>query len=314
MASIPASGHAPSSQVEAVRQFGRFYTRRIGVLRGGLLESPYSLAEARVVYELARRESATATLLAAELDLDMGYLSRLLGRLQKHRLLASEPSTEDGRVKVLSLSPEGRTAFGALDAASRRQVEEILLDLSEEERRRLVRAMGSIQRILGPAEEERVPYMLRSHQPGDMGWVVERHAVLYSREYGWDEQFEALVAEIVAKFLRKFDARREHCWIAEREGVNVGSVFLVRKSDTVGQLRLLLVEPEARGLGIGKRLVAECTRFARQAGYRKITLWTNDVLGAARHLYEEEGYRLVKEEPHHSFGHDLVGQHWELTL
>lgn len=312
MASI--SPPVPDPQIEAVRRFGRFYTRRIGVLQKGFLSTEYPLTEARVLYEIAHRQPTTATALSAELALDTGYLSRLLKRLQGLHLLTSKASPDDRRVKLLSLSQNGKQAFKTLDTASRKQAREMLTGMTEENRRSLVKAMGAIQRLMSPGEKDRVPYLLRLHQAGDMGWVVQQHGVLYSREYGWDEQFEALVAEIVARFLSRFDARRERCWIAEREGLRVGSVFLVRKSATIAQLRLLLVNPEARGLGIGKRLVSECSLFARQTGYRKIILWTNDNLHAARRIYENEGYRLVKEEPHRSFGHDLVGQYWELKL
>jgi DNA-binding MarR family transcriptional regulator/ribosomal protein S18 acetylase RimI-like enzyme len=301
-------------QIEAVRRFGRFYTGQIGVLREGLLDSPFSLTEARIIYELAHHEQATASVLGDELALDPGYISRLLRRLQKAGLLKKKASGEDMRVKLLFLTKKGQEAFAKLNAASRSQVEAMLADLSDVDRQRLIGAMSTIQRILGAEREQRVPYILRTHQPGDMGWVLQRHGLLYSLEYDWDEKFEALVAGIVTKFIQNFDPRKERCWIAEKDGENVGSVFLVRKSGRVAQLRLLLVEPHARGLGIGKRLVSECTRFARQVGYRKITLWTNGVLHAARSIYEREGYRLVEEEPHHSFGHDLVGQSFELEL
>jgi GNAT superfamily N-acetyltransferase len=241
-------------------------------------------------------------------------MSRLLQRLERQGLVVKEASPEDGRAKLLSLSDTGQQAYAALSAASQNQVAAILGGLSDTDRAKLVSAMGAIQRVLGAEPEHRVSWILRPPQPGDMGWVIQRHGVLYNREYGWDEHFEALVAGIIANFVQNFDSRREYCWIAEKEDENAGSVFLVRKSDSVAQLRLLLVEPEARGLGIGKRLVRECSRFARQAGYRKIVLWTNDVLHAARRIYEQEGYQLLKEEPHRSWGHDLVGQFWELEL
>lgn len=219
-------------------------------------------------------------------------------------------------MQLLSLTEAGQEAFAEINAASRSEIEAMLAGFSEGEQRRLLKAMGDIEEMLGAPPEHRVPYIRRPHQPGDMGWVVHRHGVLYNREYGWDEGFEALVAEIVARFIQDFDRRRERCWIAEKDGENVGSVFLVRhpEREGVAKLRLLLVEPRARGLGIGSRLVGECTRFARQAGYSTITLWTNSVLEAARRIYEKEGYRLVREKPHHSFGVDLVGQDWELEL
>ncbi len=301
-------------RVAAVRRFGRFYTRQIGVLQEGLLQSPFSLTAARLIYELAHHEQSSASELGEELDLDPGYVSRLLRQLHEQGIVEKKPSGEDGRVTLLSLTQDGQEAFAKLNAASRSQVEQMLTELSEADQQRLVQAMETIQRLLGAQAEHKVSYILRPHQPGDMGWVVQRHGVLYNLEYGWGEQFEALVAEIVASFIQNFDPKRERCWIAEKDGENVGSVFLVRKSELEAQLRLLLVEPKARGLGIGKRLVSECTRFAMQVGYQKIILWTNDVLHAARHIYELEGYRLVREESHHSFGHDLVGQFWELEL
>ena len=303
-------------RVEAVRRFNRFYTKQIGVLQEHLLRSPYSLTEARVLYELAHHEQATATAtdLGAALGLDAGYLSRILSSFQKQGLLERKPSETDGRRSLLRLTPRGRNAFGKIDAASHNDVGAMLRNLPPDAQSRLVAAMHTIEALLGAPPDQRARYFLRPHRAGDMGWVVQRHGVLYAQEYGWDEQFEALVAEIVAKFMRQHDPKRERCWIAEQDGENIGSVFLVKKSEGVAQLRLLLVEPQARGVGIGTRLVNECGRFARQAGYRKITLWTNSVLHAARKIYEKAGYRLVLEEPHHSFGADLIGQTWELGL
>jgi DNA-binding MarR family transcriptional regulator/GNAT superfamily N-acetyltransferase len=301
-------------RVDAVRRFNRLYTRRIGALRAGLLDSPFSLAEARLLYELAHRERPAAAELARDLGLDAGYLSRLLRGLERRRLISRERSKSDARQSLLSLTAAGRRMFATLDARSNAEVRALVGKLSDAGQRRLVEAMRDVERLLGAAPEPRVPYVLRPHRPGDMGWVVHRHAALYAREYRWDERFEALVATIVAKFIDNFDPRRERCWIAEREGEIVGSVFLVSKSPTIAQLRMLYVEPAARGLGIGKRLVDECERFAREKGYRKIVLWTNSILHAARHIYEAAGYRLVAEEPHHSFGHRLVGQTWELKL
>ena len=298
----------------AVRRFGRFYTRHLGALDEGLLASAYSLAEARVLYELAHREVTDATALSTELGLDPGYLSRVVGRLEKQGLINKTPSPSDGRVKLLTLSPGGQDAFADLNRASSREVGEVLDGLSEGEQVRLVEAMETIQTLLGAEPEGGVPYILRPHQPGDLGWVVRAHGTYYSRVFGWDHTFEGLVAEIVGTFARDFDPARERCWIAEKDGENAGSVFLVKKSDDVAQLRLLLVEEWARGAGIGARLVAECTRFARLARYSKIMLWTNDVLASARRLYEAEGYALVREETHTSFGAELVGQFWELEL
>jgi DNA-binding MarR family transcriptional regulator/N-acetylglutamate synthase-like GNAT family acetyltransferase len=283
-------------------------------LREGYLESAFSLTEVRVLYELANREETTASELGEELGLDAGYLSRVLRGFEKHGLIHKRPSEADGRRRLLRLTERGREAFAPLDARSRNDIGAMLGSLSVAEQERLVGAMRTIEELLGARPEPAFPYLLRPHWPGDMGWVVHRHGVLYAREYGWDERFEALVAEIVAKFIRQYDPRRERCWIAEREGEIAGCVFLVRESEEIAKLRLLLVEPKARGLGIGSRLVEECIRFARQAGYRMITLWTNDVLSSARRIYEAMGFRLVHEEPHHSFGHDLVGQTWELML
>ena len=301
-------------RVGDVRRFNRFWTRRIGVLRDGYLESPFSLTEVRVLYELAHCDETTAGELGEELGLDAGYLSRILSGFEKRGLIHRRPSEADGRRRILRLTERGREAFAPLDARSRVEIGAMLGGMSNVGQERLVGAMRTIEGLLSGRPEPVVPYLLRPHRPGDMGWVVHRHGVLYAREYGWDEHFEALVAEIVAKFIQQYDPKREHCWIAEREGEIVGCVFLVRESEEIAKLRLLLVEPEARGLGIGSRLVEECIRFARQAGYRKITLWTNDVLNSARRIYEGMGFQLVHEEPHHSFGHDLVGQTWELML
>ena len=301
-------------RVEAIRRFNRFYTQRIGVLREGLLQTPFSLTEVRVMYELAHREEPTATELSKELGLDAGYLSRILRDLSKRELIKKRPSKSDGRQTHLHLTRKGEKEFAALNARSNDEVAAMLSKLPASEQQRVVAAIHVIEGVLGAKPEHKASYLLRPHQPGDMGWIVHRHGVLYAQEYGWDEQFEALVARIVAEFIQNFDSRRERCWIAEKDAEIVGSVFLVKESKTEAKLRLLLVEPGARGLGIGKRLVAECVRFARQASYKKITLWTNSVLDAARYIYEEAGFHLIKEEKHHSFGHDLVGQTWELEL
>lgn len=303
-----------ADRVEAVRRFNRFHTRRIGVLREGLLGSPFSLAEGRVLYELANRSKATATELAGELGLDTGYLSRILRGFEERGLIDRRPSEADGRQSVLSLTGPGRRAFDAIDARSRDEIAAMLGDLSASDQDRLVAAMRTVAELLGSRPPAKADWHLRPHRPGDMGWVVHRHGVLYAKEYGWDERFEALVAGIVAEFVRRYDPERERCWVAEMDGEAVGSVFLVRQSDEAAQLRLLLVEPKVRGMGIGARLVDECVRFARRAGYGKIALWTNSVLLAARHLYARAGFRLVREESHHSFGLDLIGETWELEL
>jgi DNA-binding MarR family transcriptional regulator/GNAT superfamily N-acetyltransferase len=302
------------ARVEAIRRFNRLFTRRIGVLREGLLHSSYSLTEARVLFELANREELSASELVRELGLDPGYMSRTLGGLERQGLVEKVRSETDGRRRILSLTAEGEEAFKVLDSRSREEVSEMLGGLSEEEQRLLLEAMRTIEGIFEKGLKFSEPFVLRPHEPGDMGWVVHRHGVLYAGEYGWDERFEALVARIVANFIDGFDPKKERCWIAEMGGERVGCVFVVKASDTVAKLRLLLVEPEARGVGLGSRLVEECIRFARNRGYEKLTLWTNSVLDAARHIYEEHGFVLVEEEEHHSFGHDLVGQNWELVL
>jgi DNA-binding MarR family transcriptional regulator/N-acetylglutamate synthase-like GNAT family acetyltransferase len=304
----------PNIKVEAVRRFNRFYTRQIGVLREGWADSPFSLTEVRVLYELAHRDDLTAAELGNDLGLDRGYLSRILQSFEKRGLIRKTRSTADARQSHLALTARGRKVFAPLNTRSQDDVEAMLTSLSPSDQSSLIESMETIERVLGHKPEPKVPYVLRSHHPGDMGWIVHRHGALYSQEYGWDEDFEALVAQIISDFIKNFDPKRERCWIAEREGEIVGSVFLVKKSKTVAQLRLLLVEPKARRLGIGKRLVDECIRFARQKGYRRLVLWTNDVLKPARHIYEAAGFTLVREEPHHSYGHDLVGQNWQLIL
>lgn len=307
-----------STAVREVRSFNRFYTRKIGVLQDGLLESPFSLTEVRVLYELAHREQSTAGELGNELGLDAGYLSRILARFKRLRLARRERSSADGRQSFLSLTAKGRRVFLPLEARSNREVAALLRPIALSRQKRLVSAMHVIEDVLAPDENgtaPKSPYLLRTHQPGDMGWVVHRHGVLYAHEYGYDERFEALVAEIVSEFIRKFDPKRERCWIAEKDGEIVGCVFLVRKSKTVCKLRLLLVEPSARGLGLGRRLVAECVRFGRQAGYKKMMLWTQSELGAARHLYKEAGFRRVGRQAHQSWGRrGLVAEVWELKL
>lgn len=301
-------------KVASVRRFNRFFTRQIGVLGEGLLHSPYSLTEARVLFEISHNEEVTASDLARGLGLDPGYLSRTLARLEAQGLVEKTPSETDARRRLLSLTPAGEEAFSLLDSRSREEVAEMLDGLSEQDQRRLLGAMQTVEDILDRGLKYSGPFFLRVHEPGDMGWVVQRHGELYFREYGWDESFEALVARIVADFVDGLEPSVERCWIAEMAGERVGCVFLVRESASVAKLRLLLVEPEARGLGLGAHLVDECIRFARSRGYEKLILWTNNVLDAARHIYEAKGFELVEEEEHHSFGKDLVGQNWQLAL
>ena len=304
-----------SEPIDKVRRFNRFYTKHIGVLNEGLLETPFSLAESRVIYELAQRENVTASELGNELTLDPGYLSRILRNFEQRRLLTKKAAAADARQSVLTLTARGRKEFENLNELSRNQVEEILNDFSPVDQKRLLAAMKTIEDLLGAApKDEKISYVLRPPHAGDLGWVVQANGALYAQEYGWDDSYEALVAQIVADFVKSYDPRKERCWIAEKDGENIGCVFLVRESKHVAKLRLLIVDPKARGLGLGKRLVNECTRFARQAGYKKITLWTNSVLLAARNIYQKAGYKLVKTEKRHSFGKDLVGETWELAL
>lgn len=300
-----------AEQVAQVRRFSRFYTRRIGLLNEGLLDSPFTLSEVRVLYELAGHDGLRAADITRALDIDTGYLSRILKKFEARGLLSRTPCERDARQSILALTEDGRRAFEPLDRASQHQVMAMLARLSARERARLTDAMSTVQELLENVEP---PFALRSPQIGDIGWIVHRHGVLYSEEYGWDQTFEALVAEIAGAFVQNCDPSRERCWIAERKGEVVGSVFLVRDNDDIAKLRLLYVEPAARGLGIGRRLVEECVGFARGKGYRSLTLWTNDVLVSARRIYEAAGFKLVKQEPHHSFGKDLVGQYWELAL
>ncbi|HWS94851.1 MAG TPA: helix-turn-helix domain-containing GNAT family N-acetyltransferase, partial [Candidatus Methylomirabilis sp.] len=278
--------------VSAIRGFNRFYTRKIGVV-DGVASNPFSLAEARVLYELAHREQPTATDIRKELGLDAGYMSRILREFERRKLVTRERSKTDERQRFLSLTAKGREAFAPLDERSNRDVATMLEKLSPTERKQLVDAVQTVGRLLGDKAEPRTPYLLRQHQPGDMGWIVHRQAILYAEEYGWDGTYEALAAEIVAQFIKNYDPKCERCWIAEKDGERVGAVFVAKASDETAKLRLLHVEPEVRGLGIGKRLVDECVRFARQAGYQMMTLWTQSILHAARHLYEQAGFRIV---------------------
>lgn len=301
-------------RIAAVRSFNRFYTRQIGLLRNGLLESPFSLTEARVLYELAHRDAPSATEVAAALDLDQGYLSRIVNKFIVQQLVTKVPSPTDRRQFRLRLMAKGRTAFGRLDWRSHNEIAAMLAPLTASDQERIVKAMRGIQSLLDRSVAGQPSYLLRPHQPGDMGWIVARHGAIYVEEYGWDQSFEGFVAEIAAEFIKNFDPKREHCWIAEIDGEQVGAVCLARKSGKAAKLRFLFVEPKARGLGIGRRLVEECVRFARKSGYRTVTLWTQSILTAARAIYERCGFRLVRREPHTSFGQKLVGETWELKL
>ena len=301
-------------RVAAVREFNRFYTSRIGVLDEGYLSSRFSLTEVRVLYELAHHGSITATELGRNLRLDGGYVSRMVRGFARRGLLARTGANDDGRKTILRLTARGRATVAPLEAKARDQIAVMLRDVPSTEQDRLVASMREVERVLQAVRDATPQVALRTHRPGDMGWVVERHGALYAEEYGWDETFEALVADIVAKFITHLDPKRERCWIAEVDGERAGCVFCVKKTKTVAKLRLLLVDPRARGLGVGSRLVDECVRFARAAGYRELVLWTNDVLVAARRIYERAGFELVESERHRSFGKKLVGQNWRLRL
>ena len=313
---------AAAARIDALRDFNRFYTRRIGVLHERPLATEFTLAESRLLWELAHRGSTTAGELARALDLDAGYLSRLLGGLRQRGLVKTTPAPDDARQRLLALTAAGRKAFAPLDERSRRATGALLAALPEAQQQQLLQALASARRLLDDAATPAPAFVLRAHRAGDIGWVISRHGELYAQEYGWDLRFEALVGHIASRFIEQFDAAREACWIAESGGARVGCVFLVQARDAttnapepgVAQLRMLLVEPQARGVGLGAALVAECERFARRAGYATIRLWTNSILDAARAIYRKAGYVLVASEAHHSFGHDLVGETWELRL
>jgi DNA-binding MarR family transcriptional regulator/GNAT superfamily N-acetyltransferase len=305
-----------ADEIAAFRRFNRMYTRYIGTLDEGLLHTEFSLAEARVMYELSNRIEPKAKEIAEALGMDSGYLSRILAKFENAGLLKRTVSSADNRSAGLVLTRRGKSAFDKLNRLSDQQARTILQELPPAHRNRLIGSMKAIEAALENDGRHRAPYLLRPHRVGDMGWIVQREGVVYTEEYGWNETFEALVARIVADFIANFDARRERCWIAEIDGESVGHIFLVKhpeRPDTA-KLRLLMVESSARGKGLGNVLVNECIRFARAAGYRKITLWTQSILVAAHRIYEKAGFRLVAEEPHHSFGKDLIGQTWELDL
>jgi DNA-binding MarR family transcriptional regulator/GNAT superfamily N-acetyltransferase len=282
-------------------------------LQESLVHTRFSLSEARVLYELAHREQATASELAADLDLDHGYLSRILRRFSDDGLLKKARATNDARQSVISITAKGRKAFAPLNKNAHGQVAAMLERLQPADQQRVTGAMAAVESLLGAAPPSS-PIILRPHEPGDMGWVTSAHGAIYAAEYGWDMRFEALVGNITAEFIENFDAKRERCWIAELDGERVGSVFVVRKSDEIAKLRLLILDPKARGRGLGRRLVEECLRFAKTAGYSSMTLWTQSILIAARGIYERAGFRLVATEPHHSFGADLIGETWERDL
>lgn len=300
-------------RIAAIRAFNRFYTNRIGVVRDRILTSRFSLTEARVLYELANAEEApTAGSIGAMLDLDAGYLSRILRRFETDGLLTRAPAPEDRRRVTLCLTQAGRDAFAPLDQMARQDAETLLARLPEPAQEELVTALRRTESLLG--NRTRPAWTLRSPRPGDIGWVVSRHGALYAEEYGFDARFEALVAQVAGTFLATHDPARERCWIAEADGTRLGSVFLVRESDDLARLRLLIVEPSARGLGIGRHLVETCVQEARALGYRRMTLWTNDILVAARAIYRAQGFRLTASEPHSKLGPPMVGEDWERDL
>jgi DNA-binding MarR family transcriptional regulator/GNAT superfamily N-acetyltransferase len=301
--------------VAAVRHFSRFYTRQIGLLDEKLLKSHFTLTEARVLYDLAHQETPqTLTHLARELLLDLGYLSRILKAFEARGLVGRSAAPDDGRQSLFALTNAGRTAFKPLDMASQTEIGTVLARLPPEDTDRIVRSMRTIEHLLGTPKPSTAPITLRSLRIGDLGWIARRQAILYAQEYGWDGTYEALAAEIMAGFVKSHDPATERSWIAERDGETMGSVFVMRGSDTVAKLRLLYVEPSARGFGLGRKLVDACIDFAREAGYHTLTLWTNDVLIPARRIYQAAGFICVAREPHHSFGHDLIGETWNLTL
>jgi DNA-binding MarR family transcriptional regulator/N-acetylglutamate synthase-like GNAT family acetyltransferase len=318
MPAAPSSSVSPAlasdDQVQAVRAFNRFYTRKLGVLDQQLLKTPFSLSEARVLYELAHDDELSAKEIGIELGLDPGYLSRIVQSFDEAGLIARKPLATDRRQYRLSLTAKGRQAFAKLDRSSQEDVAAMLRPLSGEDRKHLTGAMETVERLLGMPRATAPSATLRDPRPGDMGWVVQSHGALYASEYGFDAGFEALVAEIVAKYMTSYDASRERCWIADIEGRPVGSVFLVKASDDVAKLRLLLLDPAGRGQGLGKRLVAECISFARACGYRRMTLWTQSILTAARKIYQDAGFELVASTPHRSFGQNLIGETWERDL
>jgi DNA-binding MarR family transcriptional regulator/GNAT superfamily N-acetyltransferase len=302
------------ARVAAVRRFNRFYTKQIGALNRGFLDSEFSLSQVRVLYELRHHEGITATEIANGLGIDAAYLSRMLREFERGGLVVKTLSPSDGRQRLLRLSAKGKRVFDSIEARQHAAVADMLRELPREQQRHVVQSMEKIEQLLAAPPGDEASYTLRDLRPGDLGWIIHRQGVLYHEEYGWDATFEALVAQIAADFVQHHDPQRERCWVAEFRGETVGSIFCVKKSKTVAKLRLLYVEPSARRLGIGTRLVEECIAFARSAGYRRMTLWTQSILVAARRVYERAGFTLVHEEPHRSFGADLVAQTWEKDL
>jgi DNA-binding MarR family transcriptional regulator/GNAT superfamily N-acetyltransferase len=302
------------TQVAAIRGFNRFYTRKLGLIEPKLLHSPFTLQEARILYEIRHRPACTATDLTRDLGLDPGFVSRTLQALQRREIVTRQPATHDGRVNELSLTATGRTAQAELERRSREEIGSLLASLDDTQRATVVNAMATIERTLEQPTQKPAAFLLRSHRPGDIGWVISSQAKAYAEEYGWDISYEALVAEICAQFIRNYDPSREHCWIAEAGGEPLGSIFLVKGSDDVAKLRLLLVEKKARGLGVGRALVDQCIRAAREKGYKEMTLWTQSILVAARKIYQDSGFKLVATEPHRSFGQSLIGETWEMGL
>ena len=311
---MAVSGAHDTQRVAAVRRFNRFYTQNLGVLRPGWLDSAFSLTEARVLYEIKQRDGVTASNIARDLDLDAGYLSRILRGFHRNGLIRKNVSADDGRQSLLSMTAHGRKAFDPLERRTERQVGALLGRLTDSQQNHLISAMRTIETIIVSEPKVESEIVLRRPRPGDFGWVIARHAELYAQEFGWADDFEGLCAQIVADFVSKYDAKYERCWIAKMDGQNVGSVFLVKDSEKIARLRLLLVDPVARGRGLGTRLTNECIRFARMRGYRSITLWTHKVLTVARHIYERAGFQLTSSEPRRSFGQNVISEHWDLTL
>lgn len=313
----PAPVTPTDRRISAIRAFNRFYTGRIGVVRERILASRFTLTEARVLYEIAHTETPTAKAIRGSTGIDAGYLSRILQGFEDGGLIVRTPAPTDARMQVLQLTEAGRTAFSPLDQQAKAEIATLLAALPDREQEQLVQSIGQIAALLEPHPASPAGprgWTMRPPLPGDIGWVVSRHGALYAQEYGFDARFEALVAKVAGQFLATHDPARERCWIAERDGVRLGSVFLVRESDEMGRIRLLIVEPSARGLGVGKALVAECIAFARSVGYRRLTLWTNDVLLAARGIYVAAGFHLVASAPHSDFGPRMVGEDWEMDL